>query len=183
MTIESILRRKGTDVTTIAPEASVKRAADWLRLQKNIGALVVMSENAVLGLTYPNAKSFMHFLAKWRDSRINACEGNHAIRCDDRVPGRECQSRDEPDDAPSRAPHAGTTRRQTGGYRQHRRCGQASAGGSRGAWRRTSCAMSTRPRVDGQGAASQGCPCFQILFQFERRPTRLGLPCMLARIW
>src|SRR5690348_1027853 len=49
MTIESILRRKGTDVTTIAPEASVKRAADWLRA-KNIGALVVTNENAVPGL-------------------------------------------------------------------------------------------------------------------------------------
>ena len=49
MTIESILRRKGNDVTTIAPEASIKRAADWLSA-KNIGALVVMSENKVLGL-------------------------------------------------------------------------------------------------------------------------------------
>ena len=49
MTIESILRRKGTDVTTITPEASIKRAADWLRA-KNIGALIVTSENAVLGL-------------------------------------------------------------------------------------------------------------------------------------
>ncbi|MBR1124112.1 CBS domain-containing protein [Bradyrhizobium lablabi] len=49
MTIESILRRKGTDVATIAPDASVKRAADWLRA-KNIGALVVTSENAIAGL-------------------------------------------------------------------------------------------------------------------------------------
>jgi CBS domain-containing protein len=49
MTIESILRRKGSDVTTIAPEASIKRAADWLRA-KDIGALVVTRENAVLGL-------------------------------------------------------------------------------------------------------------------------------------
>jgi CBS domain-containing protein len=49
MSIESILRRKGTDVATIAPDASVKRAADWLRA-KNIGALVVVAENAVLGL-------------------------------------------------------------------------------------------------------------------------------------
>ena len=49
MTIESILKRKGTDVTTIAPDASVKRAADWLRA-KNIGALVVTSENAIIGL-------------------------------------------------------------------------------------------------------------------------------------
>ena len=49
MTIESILRRKGTDVTTIAPEASIKRAADWLRAKK-IGALVVTNGKAVLGL-------------------------------------------------------------------------------------------------------------------------------------
>ena len=49
MSIESILRRKGTDVATIAPEASIKRAADWLRA-KNIGALVVTSGNEVLGL-------------------------------------------------------------------------------------------------------------------------------------
>jgi CBS domain-containing protein len=49
MTIESILRRKGTDVATIDPNASVKRAADWLRA-KNIGALVVVADNAILGL-------------------------------------------------------------------------------------------------------------------------------------
>jgi len=49
MTIETILRQKGTDVTTIEPEASIRRAADWLRI-KNIGALVVTSGNAVLGL-------------------------------------------------------------------------------------------------------------------------------------
>ena len=46
MTIESILRRKGTNVTTITPEASIKRAADWL-CAKNIGALVVTSEDTV----------------------------------------------------------------------------------------------------------------------------------------
>ena len=41
MSIESILRQKGTDVATIAPEATIKRAADWLRAM-NIGALVVV---------------------------------------------------------------------------------------------------------------------------------------------
>ena len=49
MSIDSILRRKGSDVATIAPEASIKRAADRL-LAKNIGALVVTSGDAVLGL-------------------------------------------------------------------------------------------------------------------------------------
>jgi CBS domain-containing protein len=49
MTIESILRRKGTNVTTITPEASVKRATSWLHA-KNVGSLVVTSGNAVVGL-------------------------------------------------------------------------------------------------------------------------------------
>jgi CBS domain-containing protein len=49
MSIESILKQKGTDVATIDREASIKKAADWLRL-KNIGALVVTSGKVVLGL-------------------------------------------------------------------------------------------------------------------------------------
>jgi len=49
MSVESILRKKGTGVATIAPDISVKRAADLLRA-KNIGALVVTREDAILGL-------------------------------------------------------------------------------------------------------------------------------------
>ena len=49
MTVETILRQKGTEVSTIEPEASIRSAADWLRV-KNIGALVVTSGKAVLGL-------------------------------------------------------------------------------------------------------------------------------------
>jgi CBS domain-containing protein len=44
-----ILQRKGTEVATIAPEASIKRAADWLRA-KNVGALVVTSNDVILGI-------------------------------------------------------------------------------------------------------------------------------------
>jgi len=65
MTIESILRRKGTNVTTIAPEASVKRAADWLRA-KNIGALVVTSDNEVLGLI--SEREIVHALSRYGES-------------------------------------------------------------------------------------------------------------------
>jgi len=65
MTIESILRRKGTDVTTIAPEASIKRAADWLRA-KNIGALVVMTENAVLGLI--SEREIVHAFSRYGET-------------------------------------------------------------------------------------------------------------------
>jgi CBS domain-containing protein len=49
MMVDDILRRKGADVATITPEANVKSAADWLR-SKHIGALVVTSGDAILGL-------------------------------------------------------------------------------------------------------------------------------------
>jgi CBS domain-containing protein len=49
MNVENILKQKGTDVATIGPDASIKRAADWLRA-KNIGALVVTRDDAVLGI-------------------------------------------------------------------------------------------------------------------------------------
>jgi CBS domain-containing protein len=65
MTIESILRRKGTDVTTIAPEASIKRAADWLTA-KNIGALVVTGENAVLGLI--SEREIVHAFSRYGET-------------------------------------------------------------------------------------------------------------------
>ena len=72
MTIESILRRKGTNVETIAPEASVKRAADWLRA-KNIGALVVTSDNAVLGLI--SEREIVHAF-----SRFGETAGSMAVK-------------------------------------------------------------------------------------------------------
>jgi CBS domain-containing protein len=49
MNVENILVQKGTDVVTIKPEASGKRAVDWLRA-KNIGALVVVRDDTVLGI-------------------------------------------------------------------------------------------------------------------------------------
>ena len=49
MTVKTILRHKGTAVSTIEPEASISRAAHWLCLKK-IGALVVTKGKAVLGL-------------------------------------------------------------------------------------------------------------------------------------
>jgi CBS domain-containing protein len=65
MTIESILRRKGTDVTTIAPDASIKRAADWLRA-RNIGALVVTSETEVLGLV--SEREIVHAFSRYGET-------------------------------------------------------------------------------------------------------------------
>jgi CBS domain-containing protein len=65
MTIESVLRRKGTDVTTIAPEATIKRAADWLRV-KNIGALVVTNGNAILGLI--SEREIVHAFSRYGET-------------------------------------------------------------------------------------------------------------------
>ena len=49
MSVERHSEAKGAGVATIAPDVSVKRAADWLRA-KNIGSLVVVSGDAILGL-------------------------------------------------------------------------------------------------------------------------------------
>jgi CBS domain-containing protein len=65
MSIESILRQKGTEVATIDPEASIKRAADWLRV-KNIGALVVTSGKVVLGLI--SEREIVHAFSHYGES-------------------------------------------------------------------------------------------------------------------
>ena len=65
MSIESILRQKGSNVVTIAPEASIKRAADWLRA-KNIGALVVTSGDAVLGLI--SEREIVHAFSRYGET-------------------------------------------------------------------------------------------------------------------
>src|SRR5262245_29158705 len=49
MTVASILRQKGAQVATISPDADIKNAADWLHA-KNIGALVVVSGDSILGI-------------------------------------------------------------------------------------------------------------------------------------
>ena len=65
MIVDSILRQKGTDVVTIAPDASIKRAADWLHA-KNIGALVVTSGETILGLV--SEREIVHALSRYGES-------------------------------------------------------------------------------------------------------------------
>ena len=65
MSVESILRQKGTDVTTITPEATIKRPADWLRV-KNIGSLVVMRGEAVLGLI--SEREIVHAFSRYGET-------------------------------------------------------------------------------------------------------------------
>jgi CBS domain-containing protein len=61
MNVDSILQQKGTEVATIAPEASIKRAADWLRA-KDIGALVVARNDIVLGII--SERDIIHALSQ-----------------------------------------------------------------------------------------------------------------------
>ena len=65
MSVESILRKKGTGVATIAPDISVKRAADWLHA-KNIGALVVTHGNALLGLI--SEREIVHAISRYGET-------------------------------------------------------------------------------------------------------------------
>ena len=65
MSVESILRKKGTEVATIAADVSVKRAADWLHA-KNIGALVVTRGNAILGLV--SEREIVHAISRYGET-------------------------------------------------------------------------------------------------------------------
>jgi len=65
MNVENILMQKGTDVATIGPEASIKRAADWLRA-KDIGALVVMRDDAVLGII--SERDIVHAFSRYGET-------------------------------------------------------------------------------------------------------------------
>jgi predicted transcriptional regulator len=70
MIVENILRQKGTDVVTIAPDATIKSAADWLHA-KNIGALVVTSGGAVLGII--SEREIVHALSRYGESALSMC--------------------------------------------------------------------------------------------------------------
>jgi CBS domain-containing protein len=65
MTVESILKQKGTDVAKIAPESTVKSAADWLRA-RNVGALVVVSGDAMLGLI--SERDIVHAFSRYGEA-------------------------------------------------------------------------------------------------------------------
>jgi CBS domain-containing protein len=65
MIVDSILRQKGPDVVTTTPEASIKSAADWLHA-RNIGALVVTSGEAILGLV--SEREIVHALSRYGES-------------------------------------------------------------------------------------------------------------------
>jgi CBS domain-containing protein len=65
MSIEIILKQKGTDVVTIGPEATIKSAAGYLRA-KNIGALVVTNGKTILGLI--SEREIVHAFSQYGDT-------------------------------------------------------------------------------------------------------------------
>jgi CBS domain-containing protein len=117
MTIETILRQKGSGVVTIEPEASIRRAADWLRA-KNIGALVVTSGKAVLGLI--SEREIVHAFSRYGESATFMAVKEIMRYGVITVSPDESVSRVMHLMAPSRAPHARAARRQPRRYHQHR---------------------------------------------------------------
>jgi len=65
MTVASILKQKGADVATISPDADIKSAADWLHA-KNIGALLVVSDDAILGLI--SERDIVHAFSRYGEA-------------------------------------------------------------------------------------------------------------------
>jgi len=65
MTVETILKQKGAEVATIGPDASVKRAADWLHA-RNIGTLVVMGDQGILGLI--SEREIVHAFSRYGEA-------------------------------------------------------------------------------------------------------------------
>lgn len=65
MSVETILRKKGADVATIAPDMSVKRAADWMRA-KNVGSLVVTSGDAIVGVI--SEREIVHAFSRYGET-------------------------------------------------------------------------------------------------------------------
>jgi CBS domain-containing protein len=65
MNVEDILKQKGTDVATIEPEASIKRAANWLSA-KDIGALVVARDDAVIGII--SERNIIHAFSEYGEA-------------------------------------------------------------------------------------------------------------------
>jgi CBS domain-containing protein len=65
MSIESILKHKGTEVGTIGQEANVKSAADWLRA-RNFGALVVIRGEAIVGLI--SEREIVHAFSRYGEA-------------------------------------------------------------------------------------------------------------------
>jgi CBS domain-containing protein len=150
MSVESILRHKGTDVATIRPEASIKSAADWLRA-KNIGALVVTSGDAVLGLI--SEREIVHAFARYGET-IGSMPVKDIMRY-----GVTTVSADE---SVNRVMNLMTHHRVRHMLvlRDGRLAGIISIGDvSSIVWkiwssRRTSCATRTTPRVDASGVVS-----------------------------
>ena len=107
MNVENILTQKGTDVATIGSEASIKRAADWLRA-KNIGALVVARDDAVLGIISERdiVRAFSQYGEAIASMPVKDIMTHGLITV---APGDDLNRRDEVDDAPSGAPFTGTS--------------------------------------------------------------------------
>jgi CBS domain-containing protein len=119
MKVESILEEKETEVAKISPEATIKRAAEWLRA-KNVGALVVSSNDTVVGLISERdvVRAFAQYGEPVGSMQVKEIMTHGLITAS---PGDDVTHLMHLNDPPPRAPHPRASQRQAGWHCQHRR--------------------------------------------------------------
>lgn len=89
MNVETILRSKGRDVVTIAPEATIAKASDLLR-SKGIGAVVIVDQAGAVGgilserdivraLAEFGSQTSDHAVSEVMTRRVHSCELHDTI--------------------------------------------------------------------------------------------------------
>lgn len=77
MTVEDLLRRKGTSVVWMRPSATIKSVAERLRLE-NIAAVVIAEGPTILGLI--SEREIVRALARYRQSLLSMTAGEVMTR-------------------------------------------------------------------------------------------------------
>jgi CBS domain-containing protein len=92
-TVRDMIRRKGTEVFTIAPEATVLEALN-LMAERNIGALLVMTGDEIKGIVSERdcIRKVDVLGRNAKDTRINEIMTSNVITVDASQPLEECMS-------------------------------------------------------------------------------------------
>ena len=118
MRIADVLRNKGAEVATIAPDATVAELLDGLA-EHNIGAMVVVDAGAVAGIV--SERDVVRKLHEHGPDVLGLSVAAIMTTVDRDVRAGVVRQRpDRADDREARPPHSGVGRRPAGGDRQHR---------------------------------------------------------------
>jgi len=76
-TVNDLLRRKGTQVWSVAPDTTVLEALDMLA-KKDVGALMVLDHNAIAGII--SERDFVRFIAKTGKLQVDSPVSDHMTK-------------------------------------------------------------------------------------------------------